>query len=436
MLIVGNGGREHAVYNMAKKSPLVTEIFCAPGNPAMKNRVDIKVTDIQGLINFAIKELIDLTIVGPEAPLAMGIVDQFRAHGLSIFGPVQAAAKLESSKSDAKKIMAEGNVPTAKAEVFEWSRHQSPTIIEALNQRSYPFVLKADGLAAGKGVRICRQPSDVTIAINEFSTNKFGAAGDVILLEDFLVGPPNLPRPEISIFALVDIHGNFKMMLPAQDYKPINDGDQGQNTGGMGSYAPVPWVTKKMMTEIGKNIFEPVIKEMIDQSTPFSGLLYAGLMYTTEGFKVVEFNVRFGDPEIQPLSMLLKTDIIHIMKIIADGGSIADIELEWKSGGAVCIVMAANGYPDSYSKRDEITGLNTAGVFVNAKVFFAGVETEHNKLVTAGGRVLGITVYHPDGIESAASTGYIIAGKIKWGDGETSYPVYRHDIAKDVPLTV
>lgn len=442
VLIVGSGGREHALVLLAAKSPVVTEVFCAPGNAgtaAMATNLDLEVSDINGLSAFALVEKIDLTIVGPEAPLAKGIVDEFQRFKLAIFGPTQAAAQLETSKDFAKMIMISGNIPTAWAKTF--GPHQTNEALDYVFNHNFPLVIKANGLVAGKGVTICYTFQEAEKAIRDCQEKQvFGPAGETILVEDFVAGHPGVPRAELSILALVDIDGNFLMFPVAQDYKPVNDGDQGPNTGGMGSFAPVPWVTEKMMIEIAKRIFKPVIFQMKWLAKPFSGVLYAGLKYSPEGFKVLEFNVRFGDPELQPLAMLLKSDLIPALKTIADGGSIVDIKLEWKKGAAVCVVMASRGYPGSYKKGAEIKGLYPDGLHVGPflQIFQAGTkwQAEERKLLTAGGRVLGITSYSVGGLDYAVKGAYQVVTEINWVDADNNGPYFRNDIGRSVPKSI
>jgi phosphoribosylamine--glycine ligase len=352
---------------------------------------------------------------------------------------------LEGSKSFAKDVMRAAGVPTADAVRFGIAHADS-----ALNYavaHGAPVVIKADGLCGGKGAIVCQTEMDIRVAINRcFKAKEFGAAGEMILVEDFLAKHPMLPRAELSVLALVDFHGNFIMFPAAQDHKAVFDGDQGPNTGGMGSYAPVPWVKQTMMDVIGQDIFAPVIAEMQKRGTPFSGVLYAGLMWTFGGPKVVEFNVRFGDPEIQPLAMLLKTDLIPVLKKIADGESIADINLEWKPGAAVCVVMTSHGYPGSYPKGAEIIGLNhgSSGLDIgeSLQVFQAGTAFDGEKIVTVGGRVLNVTSYSDylpgapgqDALSAARVAAYEAVGKISWKDNNDHGPQIRNDIAQNVPI--
>ncbi|MEK7653112.1 MAG: phosphoribosylamine--glycine ligase [Patescibacteria group bacterium] len=442
----GSGGREHALAYLFQQSPAVEWFSCLGANAGIAAEGKYRVchpepTTIAEAVGFAKAWKIDLTIVGPEVPLANGIVDCFRAAGLSIFGPTKEAARLEASKSFAKRVMSTALVPTAPAAVF--IKNEVRAVFQYLINQKLPVVIKADGLCAGKGAMICRDFFQVIDAVHHcFVANKFGKEGEVILVEEYLKPDSRLKRAELSILALVDIYGNFIMMLPAQDYKAVNDGDKGDNTGGVGAFAPVPWVTEAMMAEIGERIFAPTIFEMKKRGMPFSGCLYAGLMLTEWGFKVVEFNVRFGDPELQPLAMLLDTDIVPILKTIADGGSIAGIELKWKPGAAVCIVMTSRGYPGQYEKGFTISGLSSLPEDPALKVFHAGTRIVGGAkpyIVTDGGRVLSVTQYSPDGLIAAACDALGTARThIRWRSeaDKGSQPHFRTDIGVGVPTSI
>lgn len=452
ILIIGDGGREHVLTHLASQSEAVEKIYCLgqnagilsepkcerlvptePGLPAQAGHI--------GIINLAKENNVDLIIVGPEQPLADGIVNDCRAAGLSIFGPTKEAARLESDKKIAKEMMVQSGVPTAKA--LDFNKSELQMALSYLDSQKFPIVIKANGLAAGKGVAICDNKEVAKAAILDcFVFNKFGTAGHDILIEEFLIGDPRLPRAKLSIIALVDIHGNFVMMLPAQDYKPVFDRDLGPNTGGMGSYAPVPWVTQEFMDQVGRQVFAPIINAMKKAGTPFSGALYAGLMVTANGFKVIEFNCRFGDPEIQPLSMLLENDLIKIMKHIADGGNISDLKLYWRPGAAVCVVMAMNGYPGPYRKGAKIEGLETIATGKYLQIFHAGTAFNDKKeIITTGGRVLGVTGHSDTGMGGGISHAIAYSRslttttlkRIGWIDDWGSGAHYRKDIAKNVP---
>lgn len=444
VLVIGDGGREHALVWLAAQSPLVEDIFYFGQNagslsePKCK-KVILPALGNSGITQFAEQHGVDLIIVGPEQPLVDGLVDACQEVGVPAFGPTKEAAQLEGSKSFAKEVMREAGVPTADAVAFSVAHIQGALDYATIHEP--PVVIKADGLCGGRGSIVCLGPDEIRIAIDRcFVQREFGPAGEKILVEDFLVGHPALRRAELSILALVDIHGNFIMFPPAQDYKEVRDHDFGPNTGGMGSFAPVPWVTAEMMEVVGQTIFAPVIAEMKKRKTPFSGVLYAGLMWTADGPKVVEFNVRFGDPELQPLTMLLKTDLIPVLKKIADGESIADVKLEWKRGAAVCVVMASYGYPGSYVKGAEIKGFDLAGLGLNDRIqiFQAGTKfNDDKKIITAGGRVLGATALSLESptfcLQEAARIAYSTVDLIRWSDSNSCGPQFRHDIAEDVP---
>lgn len=447
VLIVGNGGREHVLADLASRSPAVEKFFCFGPNAGIRQEPKYCLlepeeepgNDVLSLIDFVRRHDISLTIVGPEAPLVAGVVDQFREAGLSIFGPTKAAAQLEGSKWFAKEAMSAARVPTAPAVRFE--RTQGEQAFWHILNHTLPLVVKADGLAAGKGAMVCPDRLAAANAICRcFFRREFGGAGGVLLVERFLEHHPNLLRAELSVLALVDIHGNLIMFPAAQDYKPINDGDKGDNTGGMGAFAPVSWVTEAMMQQIGERIFSPTIAEMKKRGTPFSGVLYAGLMWTADGPKVVEFNVRFGDPELQPLVMLLETDLIPILKTIADGGSIADIKLQWKTGAAVCLVLASKGYPGSYEKGRDIYGLDKLPKDdPDFKVFHAGTRLRADQFPeTNGGRVLDLTQYSPAGLEVAAARVRELASDFSFGKyGEPGFGVhFRTDVGIGVPTSI
>jgi len=449
ILVIGANGREDAICWLAGQSPAVERIFYFGKNAGMACRPKCQELaqplGISCIIDLARRQEVDFTIVGPEQPLADGIVDQFRTAGLSIFGPTQAAAALETDKAFAKKMMAECHVPTANARLFAAAELDlAKAYVAAIG---LPLVVKAIGLAGGKGAMVCRTIEQAIDAIERCLVRReFGPAGDAILIEEFLAGPSGLNRPEVSVLAVVDAFGNFKMFPFAQDHKPAYDGDQGPNTGGMGSFAPVSWVSREMMDQVAQTIFTPIIAGMKARGTPFSGVLYAGLMWTASGFKVVEFNVRLGDPEIQPLSMLLKTDLIPVLKKIADGESIADVELEWKSGAAVCVVIASHGYPQSYRKGALIKGLDSdyiRGLATNGQlqIFHAGTKfaAGSRQVVTDGGRVLGVTAFcaspaagHSP-LAGAARIAYQAAFEIDWLDSGGNKPQLRTDIANSVP---
>ena len=407
ILVVGNGGREHVLVWKLAQSPHVSKVYCAPGNAGTAQdgeNVPIPATEIGRLQSFAKDNGIDLTVVGPEAPLVDGIVDDFRRAGLRVFGPSQKAARLEGSKAFAKEIMRRAGIPTADYRAF--SRvEEATTWIDTLEEG--PLVVKADGLAAGKGVVICRNRQEAQNAATEMLQHgQFGDAGREIIVEDLLAGQ------EASILAIVD-RDTIIPLATSQDHKRALDGDQGPNTGGMGAYSPAPIVTDHMMDEIVRRILVPTVHEMKVQNCPFSGVLYAGLMITQQGPKVLEFNVRFGDPEAQPVLMRLKSDLAQVLSLAADG-RLAELEgLEWDPRPAVCVVMAAEGYPGDYKKGSVIDGIQEADSLADCKVFHAGTAEKTDRVVTAGGRVLGVTAMGND-IAGAKDAAYAGVEKIHW----------------------
>jgi phosphoribosylamine---glycine ligase len=416
ILVIGSGGREHALVWKISQSKKVEKIYCAPGNAGISQIaqcVDIKSDNIPALKKFAVENKIDLTIVGPEAPLAAGIVDEFAKDGLRIFGPSRAAAKLEGSKIFAKQMMQKFNVPTAKYAEFTGEREA----IKYLQNSDLPIVIKADGLAAGKGVVVASEFEEAEEAVHRMLVEKeFGAASSKIIIEECLVGE------EASILAFSDgVH--FTVMQSAQDHKRIFDNDMGPNTGGMGAYSPAPVVTDRILKEVEEKVFKRMIDGMRGEGTPFVGVLYAGIMITKDGPKVLEFNVRFGDPETQPILMRLKTDLVDIIEHIL-GGKLDKIKIEWEKKAAVCVVLASKGYPGEYEKGKEITGLDDAKTLKDAFVFHAGTSLKDGKIVASGGRVLGVTAM-ADTIESAINRAYSVVHMVKF-DGMH----YRSDIGK------
>lgn len=405
ILLIGSGGREHTLAWKIKQSPKVTKLYCAPGNPGIAEYaecVDIKVEDLAGLKNFAKEKNIHLTVVGPEIPLALGIVDEFQKDGLRIFGPSQKAAQLESSKLFAKKIMKKYKIPTANYETFT----DPQLALEHVYMSRFPVVVKADGLAAGKGVTVAISLVEAKRAINAALKDKvFGDAGAKIVIEEFLSGE------EASILAFCD-GKNFISMTSAQDHKAVYDEDKGPNTGGMGTYSPAPIITKEIAAQVDETVFKPMLAAMAAEGAPFVGILYAGLMITKDGPKVIEFNCRFGDPETQVVLPRLQNDIIDIFEACIDG-TLDRIKLEWRPEAAVCVVLAADGYPGAYKKGDVISGLDQAKQLPDTHVFHAGTVTQNNQVVTAGGRVLGVTALGPD-IRTAIKNSYKAADVISF----------------------
>jgi phosphoribosylamine--glycine ligase len=410
ILVVGSGGREHALVWKLKQSKHVDNVYCAPGNAGIAQIakiVDIKAEDINSLADFAEKNKIDLTIVGPEAPLVMGIVDEFEKRNLRIFGPNKIAAQLEGSKVFAKQFMKENKIPTADFRIFDNSEEAK----EYVNNRNVPMVVKADGLAAGKGVIVCKSNKEAIDAIDKIMVEKkFGDSGNKIIIEDFLRGE------EASILAVTD-GKDFVTLLPSQDHKPILDGDKGENTGGIGAYTPTPIIDDEMSERIKKEVLKPTINGML--RNPFKGCLYAGLMITEEGPKVLEFNCRFGDPEVQPVLSLLETDFYEILEASINK-NIDSIEIKNKDGAACCVVMVSGGYPGNYEKGKIIYGLEK--IPKNVFVFHAGTTIKDGNIVTNGGRVLGVTGIGKD-IQSAIKTAYDGVKCISW---ENEY--HRSDI--------
>jgi phosphoribosylamine---glycine ligase len=385
ILVVGKGGREHALVWKLAKSPLVTDVFCAPGNAGTAldgQNLDINAHDVARLLKFARAERIDLTVVGPEAPLVAGMVDAFEDAGLLVFGPTKEAAELEGSKAFAKDFMRLANVPTADYAVFD----DATAAIAHVEERSErPLVVKADGLAAGKGVMVCPTRQEAVAAIRQtMLTNAFGEAGRRVVIEEALVGQ------EASILAIVD-GSTIVPLEPAQDHKAAYDDDKGPNTGGMGAYSPTPLVTPQLLDEIIEKVLVPTVHTMKREGRPFRGILYAGLMITNQGPKVLEFNVRFGDPEAQPVLMRLKTDLAEVLLAAAEGKLKKLGPLEWDPRSAVCVVMAAEGYPGTYKTGQPIRGLDEAARIPDVKVFHAGTTRLGDQVVTDGGRVLGVT---------------------------------------------
>ena len=412
VLVVGNGGREHALAWKLGQSPRVDKVFVAPGNAGTAKdaeNVDLAATDIPGLIEFAKNQSIDLTVIGPEAPLVAGLADAMDAEGLKVFGPSQAAAELEGSKVFCKNLLHTANIPTASYQTFRTGEDAERYIKDRYTEPNEPVhvVVKADGLAAGKGVIVCDTRHEALEAIDRIASRReFGAAGNELIIEEKLVGP------EASVLAITD--GETIVTLPAaQDHKPAHDGDTGPNTGGMGAYCPTPVVDEDLMTKIEADVLVPVVHAMKRARRPFKGILYAGLMLTPAGPKVLEFNVRFGDPECQPLLMRLKSDLFDVLEAAADGRLGELGPLEWDDRPSTCVVMASEGYPGSYEKGYEISGLENADALDDVKVFHAGTEISDGQVVTNGGRVLGITALG-NTISQAKLKAYSGVKEIRW----------------------
>ncbi len=414
VLIIGSGGREHALAFKIKQSSRVDKLYCAPGNAGIQEIaecVDIKSDEIERLIGFVKERSIDFTIVGPEAPLVLGIVDRFEKENLKIFGPRQCAAQLEGSKVFAKDFMNRRNIPTAFYQTFA-------DLNEAhrfLNKTQFPLVVKADGLAAGKGVIICQSFEEAEEALNKIMKQKiFKEAGTKVVIEEYLKGE------EVTILALSDGE-NYTILESAQDHKRIFDDDLGPNTGGMGAYSPNVIVTAELLKKIEMRIIEPTIRGMRQEGCSFKGILYAGLMMTLDGPKVLEFNVRFGDPEAQAILPRLKNDLLEVLWASFEG-RLSEIRLEWDTRCCVCVVMSSSGYPDKFEIGKEITGLDSAARLEDTFVFHAGTRKENNRILSNGGRVLGVTSL-ASSIEQAVEKAYTAVEKIKF-----DHCFFRRDI--------
>ncbi len=416
MLVIGSGGREHVLVWKLMQSLQVEKVFAAPGNAGtaeIAENVDIADDDITGLLKFAEDNKIDLTFVGPEAPLVDGIVDVFKGAGLKIFGPGKKAALLEGSKIFAKNLMKKNNIPTADYEIFT-DYEQAVAYIE---KRGGPIVVKADGLAAGKGVTVARDKEEAILAIKDAMLDKkFGQAGEKVVIEECLNGE------EATIMAFTDGE-TIIPMVPSQDHKPAYDGDKGPNTGGMGAYAPAPVITEGMLQDIKNDILMPVVSGLKDEGIDYKGVIYCGLMIEQERVNVLEFNVRFGDPEAQVVLPLLQNDLIEIAEAVLEE-RLNEIEIKWFTQKVVCVIMASGGYPLKYEKGKKITGLKTVKEKEGVTVFQAGTERKDDKLLTAGGRVLGVTAIG-DTYESTINRAYDSVKKIKFADA-----YYRTDIGQ------
>lgn len=416
ILVVGNGGREHALCWKIKMSPLVKAIFCAPGNAGISDIakcIDIKPNDIDSLVRFTKAEEIDLTVVGPELSLAHGIVDSFNKEELRIFGPTRAASEIESSKVFSKNLMKRYNMPTAFFSTFN-------NYTEAVNwvkEVKPPLVVKASGLASGKGVIICKTEAEAIDALNTLMRNKiYGDAGEEVVIEEFIEGE------EVSFFAFTD--GETVLpLVSSQDHKALLNGDNGPNTGGMGAYSPAPIVTAELHEKIINKIILPVVNALNLENRKYKGVLYAGLMIKDSEPFVLEFNCRFGDPEAQPLMMRMKSDLVPILNAVVDE-ELSGKTIEWSEEASVCVVMVSSGYPGDYRKGIEIKGLKEANKMEDVVIFHAGTKVQDGKIVNNGGRVLGVTAKGKTIIESI-NLAYEAVNKI-----ENDFLYYRHDIGK------
>ena len=411
ILVIGSGGREHALFWKLSESPQTERIYAIPGNPGMGEMTDIAVTDNAAILQFAKEKDIGLVVVGPEVPLMNGLVDELEAAGIPAFGPRANAAEIEGSKSFAKDLMKKYGIPTARYEVFA----EAEAARAYIRSEGAPIVVKADGLAAGKGVVVAMTEQEALDAVDAIMEhNSFGDAGARVVIEEFMEGE------EASLLAFTD--GTvIRPMISAQDHKRAFDGDKGPNTGGMGTYAPAPVMTPELTERAVEEILKPTISAMEKEGRAYRGCLYLGLMITADGPKVVEFNARFGDPETQVVLPLLDGDLVQIMHACA-GGTLADVPIRWKDGAAVCVVLAAGGYPASYEKGNEIYGIGNAEK-LGALVFHAGTAKKNGKIVTNGGRVLGVVGMGKD-IASAVQSAYDAVDQISF-KGE----YHRKDIA-------
>ncbi len=405
ILVVGGGGREHALVWKISQSRRVSKIYCAPGNAGISKQaeiVSIKANDLDGLLKFALREEIDLTVIGPEEPLTKGIVDIFESNGLPIFGPSKKAAQIEGSKVFAKEMMMKYHIPTASFEIFNNSREA----IDYIRKKGAPIVVKADGLAGGKGAIVCKTIEEAIKAVERIMVEKiFGEAGNRIVVEEYLVGE------EASYIAFTD----GKSILPlasSQDHKAVFDGDEGPNTGGMGAYSPAPVVTDEMHEKIIGKILRPIIYGMNEEGSSYKGVIYAGLMIYEGEPKVLEFNARFGDPETQPVLMRMKGDIVPILEACIKG-ELSRCKIEWDKKASVCVVMTSKGYPGDYEKGKVIKGLDEVSSMEDIFVFHAGTALKNGMMVTNGGRVLGVTGLGED-IQRAIERTYNAVRKISW----------------------
>lgn len=415
VLIIGSGGREHALAYKAAKSKNVEQVFVAPGNAGTATEINVKnvpidADDISALVEFALSEKIGLTIVGPEQPLVLGVVDAFEEAGLTIFGPSAAAAQLEGSKSFSKDFLAKYDIPTAEYKTFE----DIKSAMAYIDDKGAPIVVKADGLAAGKGVIVALTKQEAYEAVQDMlADNKFGDAGSRVVIEEFLEGE------EASFIVMVD-GANVLPFATSQDHKRAYNGDQGPNTGGMGAYSPAPVVTDEIHNRIMQEVINPTVQGMIDEGTPYKGFLYAGLMISESGEpKVIEFNCRFGDPETQPIMLRLESDLVELCQL-ACAGKLDSASISFNPKAAIGIVMAAGGYPGSYGKGDIISGLNSESE--SGKIFHAGTMIKDGNIVTSGGRVLCVTTLGSS-VTEAQQKGYELLKTVSWDN-----VMYRTDI--------
>ena len=418
VLVVGGGGREHAIVMKLSESPLVTELYCAPGNGGIAKYAEcypVKATDLDGMLALAKKLAVDWVFVAPDDPLVLGMADLMRENGFHVFGPSKAAAIIEGSKVFSKKLMKKYGIPTAKYEVFDNAEKAMAYIRQ---QNTYPTVVKADGLALGKGVIIAFSEQEACDAVRSIMEDKiFGESGSKLVVEEFLTGP------EVSVLAFTDGE-TVVPMISSMDHKRALDGDQGKNTGGMGTVSPNPYYTKEIAEQCMREIFLPTMHAMNGENRTFRGCLYFGLMLTPNGPKVIEYNCRFGDPETQVVLPMLKTDLLEIMEAV-ENCTLENLPIQWKTGACACVILASGGYPEKYETGKEITGLDEKGQLAGAAVYHAGTKlSEDGKFLTAGGRVLGITA-SAEKLQDALDAAYRAAGAVTF-DGVH----YRRDIGK------
>lgn len=414
ILVIGSGGREHALVWKLAQSPLVKKIYCIPGSDGMMEAEPVtgSLEDTRALVNFALQNTIDLTIVGPELPLSLGVVDAFEKEGLKIFGPRKNAAILEFSKSFSKQFCERHHIPTAPFKIFTTTEGAKSHLSD---QNQYPAVIKADGLAAGKGVVIAKDQAEAFLAVEEMIIReKFGEAGKQIIIEDFMLGV------EATLMIATDGR-DYVLFESCQDHKRIGDGDTGPNTGGMGAYSPAPVVTPEVQKKIEERIIRPLLAGMLGEDRPYSGILYLGLMIDKGEPSVVEFNCRFGDPEAQAILFRLKTDLVQLIEACLEG-RLKELKVEFKPQTSVCVVMSAAGYPGHYEQGSPIHGLGNLKKMSNVFVFHAGTKAKAGRYYTHGGRVLGVTALGDD-LPSAIQKAYRAVGEISW-DGA----YYRKDI--------
>ena len=409
VLVIGSGGREHALCWKLKQSPECKALFCAPGNPgiaAVATCVNVRESDHEGVIDLCRKEKIDFVVIGPEGPLVTGLVDSLQRMNIKAFGPSQVAAQIEGSKAFMKDLCARAGVPTAKYKTFT----DYKAALDYVREQGAPIVIKTDGLAAGKGVTVAQTVAEAEKAVSEaMQGKKFGSAGQKLVIEECLVGE------EVSFFALCD-GGKAVAFASAQDHKAVYDGDKGPNTGGMGAYSPAPVLTSALTEQVMREIISPVVNALRDGGSPYHGILFAGLMLTAQGPRLIEFNVRFGDPETQAILPRLKSDLLQVLYATATS-KLETVKLEWHDMAALCVVMAAQGYPGEFKKNTIIQGLDDAAATPDALVFHAGTaKNDNGRIVANGGRVLGVTGTGAD-IKIAQQNAYAAVDRIDWPQG-------------------